>query len=133
MSFSENLYKIRRKKKLSQKKLAELANVSQASVNYWEKGQRTPSMEAIEKLAKALEVPILELYGLKPETVEVKPVGIVTAITENLVQKELDELEDKMLFFFDDLNITGKDKAIEQVELLTKIPEYKNDPDQDQE
>ena len=32
------------------------------------------------------------------------------------------------------LNDDGKEKAIEQVELLTKIPEYKKDPEnQDQE
>ena len=43
-------------------------------------------------------------------------------------------LKDKYLAYFNDLNDTGKEKAIEQVELLTKIPEYKKDPEnQDQE
>ena len=38
-----------------------------------------------------------------------------------------------MLSYMEKLNEIGKEKATEQVELLTKIPEYKNDPDQDQE
>ncbi|SCJ22088.1 Predicted transcriptional regulator [uncultured Eubacterium sp.] len=55
--------------------------------------------------------------------------GMVEDITDNNKHIEL-------LSHFDNLNDTGKEKAIEQVELLTKIPEYKKDPgndNQDQE
>ena len=34
---------------------------------------------------------------------------------------------------FDILNDVGQDKAIEQVEMLTKIPEYRKENSQDQE
>lgn len=34
-------------------------------------------------------------------------------------------------FYFDELNINGQDKALEQVELLTKIPDYRKDTTSD--
>lgn len=39
----------------------------------------------------------------------------------------------KILKAFDLLNLTGQDKAIEQVELLTKIPEYRKDQNNEEE
>lgn len=40
----------------------------------------------------------------------------------------------RLVDYLEILNKMGKEKAIEQVELLTKIPEYKKDPEnQDQE
>lgn len=52
MGFSENLQKLRREADISQKKLAKAIGVSQASVGYWEKGQRTPSISAVKKIAE---------------------------------------------------------------------------------
>ena len=51
MSFSENLKKFRTQKGLSQQKLAELVGVSQTAIYNWEKGERTPKMDAITKIA----------------------------------------------------------------------------------
>lgn len=138
MSFSQNLYNIRKKRQLSQKKLSELANVSQASINYWEKGQRTPSIGAIEKLANALDVSIMTLYGLDlKEEMGTSVTGVASLLGKSLVEKQIDkEKKEKLLTCFNDLNDSGKEKAIEQVELLAKIPEYKKDPgndNQDQE
>lgn len=67
---------------------------------------------------------------------EVKEMHRQTAIKE--IEKCQEELERTNLFFISDakqrklltdfssLNDSGKRKAVEQVELLTKIPEYKN-------
>ena len=55
---------------------------------------------------------------------------------DKLVETAMDPLRYEYLSNFDKLNDKGKEKAIEQVELLTKIPEYKKDPgndNQDQE
>lgn len=52
---------------------------------------------------------------------------------DKFVDNAIDPLRYEYLSNFNKLNDKGKEKAIEQVELLTKIPEYKNDPDQDQE
>ena len=56
MAFSKKLYQLRNAHSLSQKKLADYLNVSQASINYWEKGQRTPSIEQLQKIADFFNV-----------------------------------------------------------------------------
>lgn len=66
MNFSEKLYELRKSHKLSQKELAKRIGVSQAAINYWEKGQRTPSIDAAYKIADYFEIEISQL--LDPDT-----------------------------------------------------------------
>lgn len=58
MSFQDKIKELRQKKGISQKKLADAIGVAQSSINYWEKGQRTPSIVAMESLANYFNVPI---------------------------------------------------------------------------
>lgn len=51
MSFSEKLHELRVSRNISQKELAESLGVAQSSINYWEKGQRDPSITMVKKLA----------------------------------------------------------------------------------
>lgn len=67
MSFSERLYTLRKLYGLSQQQLAKKAGVSQSSINYWEKGERVPGIGQIEKISKALDVPISALLETKQE------------------------------------------------------------------
>lgn len=65
MSFQEKLKELRQKNGLSQKKLADAIGVAQSSVNYWEKGLRTPSAEVVQKLANYFKVSIDELLDYR--------------------------------------------------------------------
>lgn len=56
MSISKNIIKYREKKGWSQQKLAKEAGISQASIHYWEKGDRIPKSKSIAKIAEALNV-----------------------------------------------------------------------------
>ena len=51
MGLQEKIKKLRLNSGISQKKLADSIGVAQSSINYWEKGQRTPSVSAAQKLA----------------------------------------------------------------------------------
>ena len=51
MGLQEKIKKLRLDSGISQKKLADSIGVAQSSINYWEKGQRTPSVSAAQKLA----------------------------------------------------------------------------------
>lgn len=62
MSFPDKLKSLRANKGISQKSLAKEIGVSQASVGYWEKGERTPSVDAGRKLADYFNIPLDELY-----------------------------------------------------------------------
>lgn len=59
--FGENLRKIRQRVGISQEKLAELAGLHRTYVSSIERGQRNISLENIERLAKALAVPLAKL------------------------------------------------------------------------
>ncbi len=130
MSFSENLYRIRKEKKLSQKKLAEIANVSQASINYWEKGQRTPSIDAIEKLSTALDVRIADLMGISVTDLEsfsnrYNLPGKNSAVYD--FGSEEYQIAIDVNSTLDQLNLDGKREVRKQVNLISKIPEYRKD------
>jgi transcriptional regulator with XRE-family HTH domain len=62
--FAGNVKRLRSKKKLSQKALADKVGISVSYVSMLERGQRSPPLETIEKMAKALGVaPALLLGG----------------------------------------------------------------------
>lgn len=61
--FASNVRRLREKKKLSQKALADKVGISVSYVSMLERGQRSPPLETIEKMAKALGVPAPSLLG----------------------------------------------------------------------
>lgn len=150
MGFPELLRKLRTEKGLSQQKLAELSGISQAAIYQWEKGTRNPKSEQILRLSKALDAP----YSSLSQYVIMDSVDkMITSLTDEYKNKTLTSdiindsnrlmtgitkenalaptPEEKAAIYkeylnemFDNLNENGQRKAVDQVELLTKIPEY---------
>lgn len=63
MEFSEVLYTLRKKHNLSQSALAKALGVAQASINYWEKGERTPSIDAVKDIADYFGISVNDMLG----------------------------------------------------------------------
>ncbi len=61
--FAGNVRRLRSKKRLSQKALADKVGISVSYVSMLERGQRSPPLETIEKMAKALGVSPAALLG----------------------------------------------------------------------
>ena len=59
--FSDNLKRIRKEKKITQVKLAEMIDCSQNEICRWETGKWYPSIPTAVKLADALECTVDEL------------------------------------------------------------------------
>lgn len=118
MTVGENIKRIRKKKGLTQKKVGELCNppISESNIRKYENGKQNAKLETLRRISTALNVP---LYELQPDWRTFTREEILKDFTSEEYQKE-DALKD--LFF--KLNEKGKDRAIDQVELLTKIPEY---------
>ena len=123
---SDRIRDIRRKNKLTQKELAQKTGLSIASIQGYEQGKYKPKIEQLQKIAIALNS---SLYDLMQH---------VSNIDYN--DQELSDLKDALLNDsrtmlqyrdilmmdpYHQLNEKGQDKAIELIELLTKIPEYK--------
>lgn len=63
MTIGELIRDARKKKGLTQKKLGERLEVSDVSIAQWENGIRNPRFETRQKLAKALDIDIVELMS----------------------------------------------------------------------
>jgi transcriptional regulator with XRE-family HTH domain len=64
----ENLKRLRKRKGISQKALAEEAGIARASVSYAETGTHLPSAGTLKELARVLEVPVETFYE-RPEDI----------------------------------------------------------------
>ncbi len=59
--FSEKLIDLRKNKKMSQEKLAELMDVSRQTISNWELGSTTPDINQAKKLSKIFKISLDEL------------------------------------------------------------------------
>ena len=64
---------LRKKKGITQAKLAELLNTTLKMVDYYERRATNPSLELIERAAEALEVSVAELLGSSVKGTRGKP------------------------------------------------------------
>lgn len=133
---AENI-KLFRKGKMTQAELGRKINRSESSIRKYESGLIEIPNSVIESIATALGVDSIDLYfdhskqdDYDKKLREVMGLPINTIDThfnsDKYTKEELDFLN-KMGALGQKLNNTGQDKAIEQVELLTKIPEYRKD------
>lgn len=60
--FGVKIKELRKQKGLSQEKLANLAEIDRTYLPTIEKGERNVSIEVVEKLAKALDVKVKDLF-----------------------------------------------------------------------
>lgn len=63
--FAANVQRLRSKRKMSQKALADRVGISVSYVSMLERAQRSPPLETIEKMARALGVTPANLLGGK--------------------------------------------------------------------
>lgn len=90
MSFSEKLHELRIANNLSQKKMADALGVAQSSINYWEKGQRDPSIMIVEKIAAYFHVDVDYLLDL---TASKEPITLAAHFDgDEYTEDELNEI-----------------------------------------
>ena len=62
-----NVQRLRREKDLSQEELAHRASIHQTYLSGVETGKRNPSVGVLERVAKALNVDIVEFFSRRPD------------------------------------------------------------------
>ena len=60
-TIGENIKRLRREKKLTQKQLGELCGINEANIRKYESGKQIPRLATIEKIAAGLEVDVVDL------------------------------------------------------------------------
>lgn len=123
MNTGERIKQARKAAGLTQKELGDKLGITYQQIGQYENGKRKPKLETLQRIADALEIEMLSLLTKEYIT--------QTDITQRDFHDWIDTIgetkSDKINELFDDLNEEGQDKAIDLVELLTKIPEYRKD------
>lgn len=137
MSFiGENIKSFRKSRGYTQAELAEKCNVATITIRQYENGKREPNSKMIHKLAVALDVaPIYLACDYSEEPDELPSVLEYLDVQKSIysIAKNIDWTAAKLLSTYIRLNDKGRSKALEQVTLLEKVPEYKKEsPEQDQ-
>lgn len=78
MTFSEKLKLLRVSNGMTQKEFSQIIGVAQSSINYWENGQRVPSIEAVARIADYYNITIESLLSDKNSVVQQNPFSILT-------------------------------------------------------
>ena len=95
MEIKERIKMLMIEKHLTQKELATLAGITEASMSKYLKGERTPRIDVIVNLANALEVSTDELIGNEIENEKMEFVRMKTILARglnNLSKEEKNEL-----------------------------------------
>lgn len=131
MATGETIRQLRKEKGYTQKQLAEKCDMYESQIRKYELGNANPKLETIRKIAAALDVHISDLvddwnaftYKEIADDWEgnKEPYKELTALVEK-------GRKDIICDLLDSMNDEGQNKAVEQVELLTKIPEYQKEP-----
>ena len=67
LNLSDNIIRLRHKKKITQEQLADFVGVTKASVSKWETRQSMPDVLLLPKIAAFFDVTVDELLGYKPQ------------------------------------------------------------------
>ena len=121
MATGERIKAARKKAGLTQKALGEKCNMPDSQIRQYELGMVNPRIEQLRRIAAALGVYISDLVDDWSQFSQKE-------ISEDLENgNSLNESEKPLLENYRQLNPAGQEKAIEHVELLTKVPEYRKD------
>lgn len=117
MTIGQEIKKFRLERGYTQKQLGEkcVPPIAESTIRRYELGNLNPKIETVQKIAEALAVDPYSLYSFDMATEE--------------LEKSINQKEKELLGNYRKLNTPGQEKALEQVEMLTKIPEYQADKD----
>ena len=103
------LAQLRQNAHLSQKQLAQKLGVSQASINYWETGQRTPSVKAAQKISDYFKMPISEIFS--PYKEEINITNIVNAAEKFATSRKTNDDISSIIF-------TSKEYSMQELQSI---------------
>ena len=103
------LAQLRQNAHLSQKQLAQKLGVSQASINYWENGQRTPSVKAAQKISDYFKMPISEIFS--PDKEEINITNIVNAAEKFATSRKTNDDISSIIF-------TSKEYSMQELQSI---------------
>lgn len=122
MEISENIKKLRKSSNMTQKELADSTGLSIGTIQGYEQGKYEPKLDALRLLTESLGCSYSDIID-EPIDIDGSLSHIYWLLDYNIPPENYESL----INHFNELNSTGQNKALEQIEMLTKIPEYRKD------
>lgn len=129
MDFSIIFQKLRSEAGLKQEEMAQKLGVSKSTIGMWETGKRLPSPELYEQVADYFNVDIDYLYGRSAirQRVHYDQDGTAYVPAKDTGMSELRSDERNLLNYYNQLNDTGKAKALSDISDMTELRKYTED------
>lgn len=116
MDIGNNIKVNRSSSGLTQKQLAEKLNVNINTIQNYESGRRTPSIEIITKIAKTLDIPIMDLITDENNLVD-----------KNFSDELLQTMSDDRTFYFQPSVVKEMDNSTnEYIDIMFPVIKYVN-------
>ena len=149
MDIGTRIKELRKARGMTQKELAKKTSLSIASIQGYEQKKYKPKLNTIAKIAVALDVLLLDLVDtddpiLQNEitAINIPDLNYIKSVLRSTRSQNIYELNrilsDKndiqqlfwdLLTNFNLLNEFGKKEAVKQIELFSKIPDYRKEDD----
>lgn len=149
MDIGTRIKELRKARGMTQKELAKKTSLSIASIQGYEQKKYKPKLNTIAKIAVALDVLLLNLVDtddpiLQNEitAINIPDLNYINSVLRSTRSQNIYELNrilsDKndiqqlfwdLLTNFNLLNEFGKKEAVKQIELFSKIPDYRKEDD----
>lgn len=121
VDIGSKIREIRKDKGLSQIEVAQAAHIAINTLRLYESNKRQPRLDLLGKIALALNTTVFELVGS-----DWRQIDMSGAFDFDDGHKSRDDgHKSRLNAAFNSLNNKGKAVAVERVEELTKIPDYK--------
>lgn len=139
MSSSEKIKQLRKEKGFTQRQLADLTGIAEITIRQYEAGKYEPKLDKLRRIAAALNVSIGELEpnwgNFTPDEIKQDLSYLGGGFYGKEAPKEMQEKFMQQLTGrkaeinrqMDKLNEQGQQEAVRQVEILTRVPEYRKD------
>ena len=161
MPTGSKIKEIRQRKGLTQKQLGDLCSMADSAIRRYENGKANPKIETLQKIADALETPLIlfveddlldaatwidgnaeenlidnkfnEIMNNTEMSIDEKKAKTKELLTQLEIMENyhLDNANRAIEYLINNLikqlNHTGKEKALEHVEMLSRIPEYQKE------
>ena len=124
-------------RKITQKELATLSQVSSKSIERYENGGRIPPADVLQRIANALNVSVEAILPRSPFDAFIDVSLKEMERARKLFGKHLEEDElylklaaheqkiDEIIYYFDELNENGHKELLDYIITLTNMPKYK--------
>lgn len=145
MTVGEMIRRLREASGLTQKKLGEKCGLADSAIRRYESGGANPKIETLQKIGEALadycdDWEILESmsqYAKENESIRILLNSIMNKIIEKVpefketirnaeltISRRILDAHEELIKKYDSLNTQGQQKALDHIDMLTKIPEY---------